>query len=105
MTPPFPATYRPLGWYPSSTYVPEVVSFVGPCPEGHPAQWTERREDCRVRADVVCEACPTHVTHQDIAPDQPERGSDDWASDGPDSGCVRPLAASGAGFTPVEGAA
>lgn len=75
---PFPA---PMGWRPTTTHVPDVVTFVGDCPvdPAHPAEWTEHREDTRLRASHYCPVCEvgahrlapaTHPTYPDIVPGQ-----------------------------------
>lgn len=46
------------GFTASPLPVPDVVTFVAPCPDGgHPAEWTEHREDTRSRPEFWCPAC------------------------------------------------
>lgn len=86
---------------------PDVVTFDARCPvdESHVARWTQSRDDSRTRSEVSCPACGTDAAYLDKVPGQPERGADDGAGDGPESLSAEPLAALGAEFTPVEGAA
>ncbi len=46
-------------YWASQSTVPDVVTFVAGCPvdPGHPAEWTEHREDTRTRASWWCPVC------------------------------------------------